>query len=121
MSTSTTSALRAQPAARHLPAPKVPVSCVLTCRLGGDGPDGRALITKGDPTHRGATRLYYIAEFATPLGRAFSVLRAGNAEAYDVLIGTDPRDTCCSCKGWSYCGTCKHLSSLLHLIATGAV
>jgi hypothetical protein len=95
-------------------------TATLTARVGTDGPDGRLLLTvSGKPSG------YWITPVPTDIpGRAFRVTRFGHTEAdadgdYQVLIGTNPHDTSCDCKGFAYHSHCKHSAALAALIASG--
>jgi hypothetical protein len=95
-------------------------TATLTARVGTDGPDGRVLLTVGK-----AAFGYWITPAPTDIpGRAFRVTRFGHTEAdadgdYQVLIGTNPADTSCECRGFAYHAHCKHSAGLASLIAAG--
>jgi hypothetical protein len=91
-----------------------------TVPVGTDGPDGRVLIRVGSQSF-----LYWLSELPTQIpGRAFRMTLFAFADGegprdYTVLIGADPADTSCECKGWSYFGHCKHATGLRDLLDRG--
>jgi hypothetical protein len=66
---------------------------------------------------------YWISELPTAIpGRAFHLTRFGHTGDdadgdYRVLVGSNPADTSCECKGWAYRGRCKHTAGLAALVA----
>jgi hypothetical protein len=105
------------------PRPRRPVerTATLTAPLGTDGADGRLLLTVGKEVF-----LCWLAELPTQIaGRAFSLAKVGHAGEedgdYHILVGTNPADTSCTCKGWTYKSRCKHVAALSALVAAGRV
>jgi hypothetical protein len=85
----------------------------------GDQADGRLLVTEGTDS-----ALYFLREIPTQIpGRAFCVEKFGSApgEGYDVLVGDRPADSACCCKGFTYCGHCRHVEALAALLARNLI
>lgn len=72
--------------------------------------EGRLLVTQGP-----ASDLYFVREISSQIpGRAFRVEKFGMdaGESYAVLIGHNPAESSCECKGFNYCGHCRHVEAL---------
>jgi hypothetical protein len=64
---------------------------------------------------------YHVEPIPADFGSAFEVTELENdsAETYQVLLAGP--SSCCTCKGWTFCGFCKHLKSLKALRERGLI
>jgi hypothetical protein len=69
----------------------------------------------------GALRAYVLTVLPSAFGTAYRLGKAdngdGHMEEYDVLL--HGRETSCTCPGYTYRSTCKHVDSLVALHAAG--
>src|SRR5262249_28321117 len=70
--------------------------------------------------------VYTVAEFDSPLGRAFHLTKHGRrgglpAPEHDVLLAVNPQDCRCDCKGFEHAGRCRHVAGLQALIGAATI
>jgi hypothetical protein len=108
-----------RPQRRTAPPAPVRVTAAVTCPIGGDGDDGRVLLTVVGSGGKPESGLYYVREIPTPLGRGFSLRKVAGNEDYSVLVAG--RESTCRCRGFCYHGHCRHVSALSALVARGDI
>ena len=70
---------------------------------------------------------YYVDPLKSDWGRAWTLskfrtqVKAGEPDAYDVVIDPEGGNHSCECKGWLHRRHCKHVQALLALHARGKI
>jgi hypothetical protein len=73
-----------------------------------------------------SSKFYHVEEIPTPLGgRAFRLTPFTTdklaTDASEYVVRLDGADSCCTCKGHTFTGGCKHVSALAAFAAEGGL